>query len=73
MNIGDTITVTYEQSKQLRKEGWKPRNDVVVMMFVGVPEPGPNNKSRGRVSGQNTRQKQTDERWAQSYRARLAK
>jgi hypothetical protein len=37
MNIGDTITVPYEQSKKLRKEGWKPRNDVVVMMYVGAP------------------------------------
>jgi hypothetical protein len=40
MNIGDLCTVTYEQSKQLRKEGWKPRNDVVVMMFVGPADPG---------------------------------
>lgn len=47
MNIGDTITVTYEQSKQLRKEGWKPRNDVVVMMYVGQAEtPQPSNRSR---------------------------
>lgn len=47
MNIGDLCTVTYEQSKQLRKEGWRPRNDVVVMMFVGKPEePQPSNRSR---------------------------
>lgn len=46
MNIGDTITVPYEQSKQLRKEGWKPRNDVVVMMYVGRSEtPAPSNRS----------------------------
>lgn len=39
MNIGDTVTVSYEESKKLRKEGWRPRNDVVVMMYVGHPQP----------------------------------
>ena len=38
MNIGDTITVTYEESKRRRKEGWKVRNDIVVMMYVGLPD-----------------------------------
>jgi hypothetical protein len=39
MEIGDTITVSYEESRTLRKQGWRPRNDVVVMTYVGKPEP----------------------------------
>lgn len=39
MNIGDQVTVSYEDSKRLRKEGWRPRNDVVVMMYIGKPNP----------------------------------
>lgn len=39
MNIGDTVTVSYEESKKLRKVGWMPRHDVVVMMYVGQPKP----------------------------------
>lgn len=38
MQIGDTITVPYEESKRRRKEGWKVRNDIVVMMYVGLPD-----------------------------------
>lgn len=46
MNIGETITVTYEESKKLRKEGWRPRNDVVVMTYVGKPENVLSNRRR---------------------------
>ena len=71
MRIGETITVSYEDSKRLRKEGWKPRNDVVVMMYVGKPEtPVKSNISKARSV---TRAKRTDERWAESFKARLAK
>jgi hypothetical protein len=40
MEIGDTITVSYEESRTMRKQGWKPRTDIVVMMYVGQPEDG---------------------------------
>ena len=46
MNIGETITVPYEEAKALRKQGWKPRNDIVVMMFVGVPAEPRTNRGR---------------------------
>jgi hypothetical protein len=47
MKIGTTRTVSYEDSRRLRKEGWMPRNDIVVMMYVGKPEkPAPSNRSR---------------------------
>lgn len=52
MQIGDTITVSYEESKKLRKAGWKPRNDVVVMMYVGVPSTSvPSNRSIASAKG----------------------
>ncbi|MBX3583578.1 MAG: hypothetical protein KF810_16960 [Rhizobiaceae bacterium] len=35
--LGDTITVPYEQSKVLRRNGWRP-TDMVVMTYVGRPE-----------------------------------
>ncbi len=51
MQIGDTRTVSYEESKKLRREGWKPRNDVVVMTYVGKPEKPISNRSRaGRIA-----------------------
>lgn len=46
MQIGDTVTVSYEESKKLRKEGWKPRNDVVVMMYVGESQSVLTNRRR---------------------------
>jgi len=69
--IGTTQTVTYEESKRLRKQGWKARNDVVVMMFVGQPEGVQSNISKATSNARN--KKRTDERWAESYKARLAK
>lgn len=36
--IGETRTVTKEEVKALRKQGWLPRNDLVVMMFVDQPD-----------------------------------
>lgn len=44
--IGDTITVSYEESRKLRKEGWQARNDVVVMTYVGKPEKVLSNRQR---------------------------
>jgi hypothetical protein len=38
MQIGDTITVSKEEAKALRKQGWMPRGDIVTMMYVGLPE-----------------------------------
>jgi len=35
--IGDTITVSKEEAKALRKQGWMHRGDIVTMMFVGRP------------------------------------
>lgn len=60
MNIGDTITVPYEESRKLRKEGWQTRNDVVVMTYVGKPEPGQCNYSKA-ATARHARQK-----WSQA-------
>lgn len=38
MQIGDTITVTVEEAKALRKQGYLPRGDLVTMMYVGLPD-----------------------------------
>lgn len=48
--IGDTITVTYADSKRLRKEGWRPDNDVVVMTYVGKPDPKKTLSNRQRAN-----------------------
>ena len=45
MKIGTTRTVSYEDSRRMRREGWMTRNDVVVMMYVGKPEGVPSNIS----------------------------
>lgn len=36
--IGHTVTVSKEEAKALRKQGWMPRGDLVVMMFVDTPD-----------------------------------
>jgi len=46
-HLGDTVFVSYETSRKLRKEGWRPTNDVVVMTYVGKPDPKvPSNRQR---------------------------
>lgn len=35
--IGETITVSYDESRLLRKQGWKVRTDIVTLMYVGKP------------------------------------
>jgi hypothetical protein len=70
-SIGDTITVPYEQSKKLRKEGWRPRNDVVVMMYVGKPEPDPAAQERSvehRRATQRRYRAKLKARWASADR-----
>ncbi len=52
MNIGDMITVTAEEAKALRKQGYMPRSDLVTMMYVGIPNAAvPSNRSIASAKG----------------------
>jgi len=48
--LGDTVFVSYETSRKLRKEGWRPTNDVVVMTYVGKPDPKKTLSNRQRAN-----------------------
>jgi hypothetical protein len=81
--IGDTITVSYEEAKELRKQGWRPRNDVVVMMYVGKPEPtqrpgrhiDPSTLSHDRkaVNSRNFRAREKAKKWNAAEHAFVAR
>ena len=38
MQVGETRTVTIDEAKAMRKQGWMRRDDIVTMMYVGLPD-----------------------------------
>jgi hypothetical protein len=59
--IGDIITVSYEESRLLRRQGWKVRTDIVTLMYVGKPPKSV--KSNVAIAGEIASSKTRGKRW----------
>ena len=52
--LGSKITVTYDEARKLRKEGWRPCPDVVTMEYVGKPDAVPSNRQKANARPRRT-------------------
>ena len=70
--VGETRTVTKEEAKALRKQGWMPRGDLVVMMFVDRPDDSRRNYVEAAKKTWETRRAKSDT-WNKSQHAFVAR